>query len=85
MAGRAASQKQKAADERALSLSSIISAVAARHHSLNILNIWDLTVYQLYDQFAQLNKSLQVDVSSMRWAAWGQEPFDFSLWYKDMK
>lgn len=85
MAGRAASQKQKAADERSLSLSSIISAVAARHHSLNILNIWDLTVYQLYDQFAQLNKSLQVDVSSMRWAAWGQEPFDFSLWYKDMK
>jgi hypothetical protein len=33
----------------------IISAVSARHQSLNLLNIYELTVYQLIDQFKRLN------------------------------
>ena len=87
MAGRAAAQKQKerSGTSDSLTLPSIVSAVAARHNSINLLNIWDLTIYQLYDQFAQLNKNFQVDVSSLKWAAWGTEQFDYSLWYKSTK
>ena len=87
MAGRAAAQRQKEKSESwdPLTLPSIVSAVAARHNSINLLNIWELTIYQLYDQFAQLNKNFQVDVSSLKWAAWGTEQFDYSLWYKNAK
>lgn len=65
-----------------LSLPNLVSAVACQHASYNLLNIWDLTVYQLYDQFARLNRKHQLDVSSLRWAAWGKDSFDFSLWYQ---
>lgn len=77
--------KAKAGADGSLTLPNIVSAVSARHHSLNLTNIWSLTVYQLYDQFAQINKNFQIDVSSLKWAAWGSEQFDFSLWYKSQK
>lgn len=86
LAGRESARKAKqAASDEPLALPCIISAVSTRHNSLNLLNIWDMTIYQLYDQFTQLNKSFQVDVSSLKWAAWGTEQFDFSLWYKSVK
>lgn len=68
-----------------LDLSNVISAVCARHPSYNLLNIWDMTIYQLYDTFARMNVNFQVDVSSLRWAAWGKDPFDMTLWYKSLK
>lgn len=67
-----------------ISLPNIIGAVAARHPGYSLLNIWELTIFQLYDQFARLNRYHQVQVSAQRWAAWGKDPFDFALWYKDI-
>ncbi len=84
-------QKRKAAlagqakrGDDSMSLPNLIASVAVQHNSYNLTNIWDLTVYQLYDQFARLNMKTQLDVTSLRWAAWGQEPFDFGLWYRDI-
>lgn len=37
-----------------LSLNDIISSLAAKHPNLNLFNIWDLTIYQLYDQFKRI-------------------------------
>lgn len=67
-----------------MSLPNIIGAVAARHPGYSLLTIWELTIFQLYDQFARLNRYHQVDVCAQRWAAWGKDPFDFALWYKDI-
>lgn len=39
-----------------ISIPDIISAVSAMSNSINKLNIWDLTIYQLYDEFARLTK-----------------------------
>ena len=39
------------------SLWNIIGAVTSRHPSLNLTNIWQLTVYQLYDQFARIRET----------------------------
>ena len=75
--------KPKTADS-SMSLPNIIGAVAARHPGYTLLNIWELTICQLYDQFARLNRYHQIDVSAQRWAAWGKDPFDFALWYKDI-
>jgi len=42
-------------DENAITLKNMISGISARHPSINLLNIWDLTLYQLYDQLSRLN------------------------------
>lgn len=64
------------------SIADLVSAVAANSPSYNLFNIWDLTIYQLYDQFAQLNQRIGFDISSMRWAAYSTEKFDLSGWYR---
>ena len=74
--------KRKASGEM-LSIPDLVSAVSVYSNSYNLLNIGRLTVYQLYDQFYRLDTKTQIDVCSLKWAAWGTEPFDFSLWYKN--
>lgn len=74
-------KKNKGPDEN-MNLENIIASVTVQHNSYNLLNIWELTIYQLYDQFARLNRKIQLDISGLRWAAWGTDQFDFSLWYK---
>lgn len=47
-----AKQKRSSVQSKnSISLADIISAVASRKESLNLLNIWDLTIYQLYDHY----------------------------------
>ncbi|MBE5993213.1 MAG: hypothetical protein E7247_12610 [Paenibacillaceae bacterium] len=72
--------------DKNMDLPNIISAVSARHPSLNIYNIWDITVYQLYDQFKRLQVNSFYDIQSMTVAAWGDEKkqFDASQWYKNL-
>lgn len=75
-------KKKLQAGGEMLSIPDLISAVSIYSNSYNLLNIGQLTVYQLYDQFYRLDTKTQVDVCSLKWAAWGTEPFDFSVWYK---
>jgi len=74
-------RKRAASKGTAPKLTEIISSVSVRSNSYNLLNIWDLSISQLYDQFIRINQNYQLDVYSQKWAAWGTEPFDFSLWY----
>lgn len=71
--------------DKNMDLPNIISAVSARHPSLNIQNIWGITVYQLYDQFKRLQVNSFYDIQSMTVAAWGDEKkqFDVTQWYKN--
>lgn len=82
--GRAELRKAKNADGN-IDLLNLISAVSARGCGYTLLNIWDLTVYQLYDQFARINVGVQMDIYSSRWAAWGKDDFDVSLWFKNLQ
>lgn len=76
-------QKTKEADKN-MELSNIISVVANKHPSLNITNIWDLTVYQLWDAFFRLSNNNIYDIKAMSVAAWGNKDntFDFTSWFK---
>lgn len=79
----AAKQKMKqSAPDRAMEIPNVISAVAAMGGGYTLLNIWDLTVYQLYNLFVRLNVKTQMDIYGTRWAAYGKDLFDFSMWYK---
>lgn len=81
--GRAEKQKNKKADKN-MEIANIISAVANRHPSLNMINIWDLTIYQLWDAFARLSNNSIYDIQSMSVAAWGNKDnhFDAAAWFK---
>lgn len=83
--GRAMRAKQNKSDEN-LELGNIISAVANKSPSLNIINIWDLTVFQVWDCFSRLSNNSIYDIQSMSVAAWGNKEnyFDAGAWYKRM-
>lgn len=58
--------KEKQADA---SLPNLISALCVQHNSINMCNVWDLTVYQLYDQFLRQSYLNQVNIHAMNYAA----------------
>jgi hypothetical protein len=54
---------QKIQEDGEIDISDIISAVSARSNSINKLNIWDLTLYQLYDEYTRLELIDNYDIS----------------------
>ena len=68
-----------------LTIPNIISSLANKHPSLNYVNIWDLTIFQLLDAFNRTQANSMYDIDSTRVSVWGDEkkPFDVSLWYKN--
>lgn len=64
----------------------IISSVAAMSNNLNIVNIWDATLFQLFDQFNKLRTNDVHYINEVRVSVWGDEKkqFDPALWYKNL-
>lgn len=84
--GRKQMQAAKAkAGNDAYALPNVISALSAKHPSINLFNIWDLTISQVYDQFNRTYVNAQTDIIGYRWAAWGKDNFDFTTWFKNLK
>lgn len=58
--GKEIVRKSKAMDSKSdsegITILDMISSVTAISNSINKLNVWDYTVYQLYEEFARLNK-----------------------------
>lgn len=83
--GREEMAKNSKTDKN-MELGNIISAVANKSHSLNITNIWELTVFQLWDCFARLTNNNIYDINAASVSAWGDKDnkFDFNGWYKKL-
>lgn len=81
--GRKEKARQTSPDQN-LELGNIISAVANKSYSLNILNIWDLTVFQVWDCFQRLSNNSIYEIQSMSVATWGDKDkkFDAAAWFK---
>lgn len=62
-----------------IDISDIISAVSAKSYSVNKFNIWDLTLYQLYDEYGRLELIDNYDVS-VRAIMAGAEKVDLTHW-----
>ena len=63
-------------------LSNIISKICAIHPSYNLLNVYGLTVFQLYDSFFQLGYMRSADLSEQIFSTHGGEKFKFEDWLK---
>ncbi len=81
-AEQSASIKKESQNDPDMELWNLIGAVAAHSRGYNLLNIFELTVYQLYDQFERINNQEYLDGYASKWAAWGKDPFNFGGWYK---
>ena len=61
-------------------LGNIISKICAIHPSYNLLNIYGLTVFQLYDSFFQLGYMRSTDLSEKIFSNHGGDSFKFENW-----
>jgi hypothetical protein len=72
---------KKSADKN-LSLENLVSKITARHPSYNYLNIWDLTIFQVYDTFQNMAMNEVFERDRLRWAAWGKDEYkNDNMWY----
>lgn len=73
--------RSKREQEPDTSLPNLISALCAQHNSIHMGNVWDLTIYQFYDQFLRQSYLNQQRIHAMNYACWGGE-FDPGSWYQ---
>jgi len=72
---------KKSADKN-FRLDNLVSKITARHSSYNYLNIWDLTVFQVYDTFQNMALNEVFERDRLRWAAWGKDEYkNDNMWY----
>ena len=67
-------------------LANIISCVAAKNHNgINMINIWDMTIYNLYEQFKLIRENNIHDAETLSVFVWGDESnkFDIDAWFKE--
>lgn len=65
-----------------MELPNLISALASHHNSINMINVWDLTVYQLYDQFYRTRLDDWYAIHARSISVWGdkEKKFDDTEW-----
>lgn len=78
-------EKEKKKADINMSLPNIISSVSNAHPSINPMNVWNLTVFQLLDSFNRLQVNSMFKIDCTRVSVWGDEKktFDAALWYKN--
>ena len=82
---KAAYEEKKRSTQKAnpdYELANIISSLATFHNSLNMANIWDLTVYQVHDTFARQRQKEYIDVSDHNYDVWGGKDHKMDMWFK---
>ena len=84
-AGRKKLKKAKA-NNPDYDYANIISSVASYCPNLNWINIWDITVYQLYDTFERLTINDQYESSKLSVSVWGdkEKKFRFGVWHNNI-
>ena len=80
-------QSKQNKNDKKIELPNVISALASYHNSLNMVNIWDMTVYQVYDQFKRVQNNSIYNIQSMSTSVWGDKDnqFDITRWYQLME
>lgn len=66
--------------DKKMELGNIISKLCAVPSGYTLLNIYELTVFQLYDQFFQYGYLRAMDLNEMAFSNHGGKNFDFQAW-----
>lgn len=78
-------QNSKLPEDKTLSIANIISKLCATNTSYNLLNIYDLTVFQLYDQFFQYSFLRTAGLGEMIFSNHGGKDFDIKGWLEPLQ
>lgn len=78
-------QKIERKEDKNFELPNLISAVSNSHPTIDPINVWDLTVYQLMDSFNRLQTNRMLDMQATSVSVWGDKKnaFNAALWYKN--
>lgn len=70
-------------EDKKMEIGNLISSISAHSKTLNILSIWDLTIFQLYDQFARMRNDDLYMMNSTSVSVWGdkENKFDDTIWF----
>ena len=74
--------RAKAKPKEGYSLGNIISKMCAAPTGYNLSNIYELTVFQLYDQFFQYGYLRAMNLNEMAFSNHGGKNFDMQAWIK---
>ncbi len=68
-----------------IDLPNLITGIAVKSNSINFINIWDLTIYQLFEHFKKEQNNVFFDIQKMSVAAYGnsKNTFKGDEWYKN--
>ena len=72
----------KSSPDKRMQLGNIISKLSCVSVGYTLLNIYDLTVFQLYDQFFQYGYLRAMDLTEMAYSNHGGKDFDIQAWLK---
>ena len=73
--------KQKKTEDKRLAIANMISKICASNMGYTLLNIYDLTVFQLYDQFFQMRYLHSVHLSERIFSIYGsKDKYDIEGW-----
>ncbi len=75
-------ESKKATPDKNMNLGNIISKICAANTGYTLLNIYDLTVFQLYDQFFQYGYLRAMNLNEMAFSNHGGKDFDMRAWLK---
>ena len=66
-------------------LGNIISALASKGNGINILNIWNLSIYNLYDQFDRSRHNKIDEIVARSISIWGDKnkTYDAESWFEN--
>ena len=83
---RKKNKAQKSEHDPNMELGNVISSVAADSKNLNISNIWDITIYQLWDLFARMRMNNFYEIHKTSVSIWGDKDkkFDSNAWFKNI-
>lgn len=73
-------EKEEKIQDNKYSLGNIISKICSLNNSYNLLNVFDLTIYQLYDQFFQISYLKANDLKERIFSIHGDKNFKFEDW-----
>lgn len=72
----------KSSEDKRMQLGNIISKMSCVSIGYTLLNIYDLTIFQLYDQFFQYGYLRAMGISDMAFSNHGGKEFDVQAWLK---
>lgn len=73
-------------ENRDYEIPNLVSALASKSYNLNISDIWEITVFQLYDQFQRQQLNSVYEIQSTTASVWGtkENKFDINQWFKSL-